>query len=499
MRTRHISLALSLILAVQLSVAQKFPMPNQNVQDAFSLAGSIFTSYQGQKNYQNKINAIVKINTSISDPEQLVREYTTKMNQLQREADQRKAQKAAELEKQIDLIKKALDQTLKAADVDLGPVGNLVKDVAAGVGKQVAINNANRKIEALKQQAEKELDEEMKKSMGAIYDKIVKENQDAQKEYLFAAAEVYAEREERHYIEYYNFFSCALASMKKNYNYKSAEWLKTGCTTPPKSFFGISQQAPRFDYNKQGGYEEPPLEPDFAAFNPEAQIAAIEQKLQESLKKLDDLISKTEDAFQKVEYMSLRQQLIEQAAKEKEEAKTGEVPEPEPAPVEEHRPQQKQYQPLLDCAIRKLALYKSEMPFPEFLDAAKRYAEAEIAENKRNPYAYIFLADLTDEAIEQYMLTGYALYLDKRNPEVVEKFKASKERFGKALFSAIENGDNTFVNNALARNLLNGFEHQGVTPFQYAIFKDNPDAMDKLMPANTDKYALIYSITGVCT
>jgi ankyrin repeat protein len=92
------------------------------------------------------------------------------------------------------------------------------------------------------------------------------------------------------------------------------------------------------------------------------------------------------------------------------------------------------------------------------------------------------------------MLTGYALYLDKRNSQVADKFKAAKEKFGKALFNAIEKNDNTFVNTAFNRNLLNGFEHQGITPFQFAISKDNPDAMDKLMPPNTDKFALVYYI-----
>ncbi|MDY0282452.1 MAG: hypothetical protein RBR35_18040 [Salinivirgaceae bacterium] len=495
MKNKSIILVFLLFLFGQVSIAQKFPMPNQNVKDAFSLAGSIFTSYQGQKNYQNNINAIVKINTTTSDPDQLVREYTAKMNQLQKEADQRKQQKAAELEKQIDLIKRGLDEALKAADVDLGPFGNLAKDAIAGAGKQIAIANANKKIEVMKIQAEKELDEEMKKSMGVIYNKVVKENQDAQKEYLLAAAEVFSDKEERNYIDYFVFFDCILSSMKQNYDYRSAGWLKTACKTPPKSFFGYSQQAPRFNYSQQADPYEQTLEPNFAEFAPKSMNETIEKKLQESLRKVDDLISKTKDAFQKVEYMSLRQELIEKANQEKELVKTGGVPEPEPEPIFANNPKKNQYQPLLDCAIRKLALYKSEMPFPEFLESAKKYAEAEIAENKRNPNAYIFLADFTTDVTEQYTLMGYALYLDAKNHLVAEKFNVAKEKFGKALYSAIENGDIDFVNTALNKNLLHGFEHQGVTPFQFAIAKDNPDAMNKLMPQNTDKQTLLYYAT----
>lgn len=134
------------------------------------------------------------------------------------------------------------------------------------------------------------------------------------------------------------------------------------------------------------------------------------------------------------------------------------------------------------------------MPYEEFLESARKYAEAELAENNRNPNAYIFLADLSEDITEKYMLTGYALFLDRSNKEVNTKFNEAKGKFGDALYASIDKNNLDFVKDAMNRNLLNGFEHNKTTPFNYAVSKDNAEAMDLLMPAGTDKFALLYYV-----
>lgn len=482
-----------IFLTLQSGFAQHFPAPNQNVKDAFSLASSLFSSHRNNLSYENRINAIVTISATTSDPEQLVREYTAKMRQLQDEAELRKEQKEAELRKQIDLINKGVDEALKAADVDLGTWGNLAKDLVAGASKNVLIANANKKIELARAEAQTELDAEMEKAMGGIYEQIVKENQGAQKEYLYAAAEVFSEREEQHYIAYFQFHNCMLESMKKNYNFRSADWLKTGCTTPPRTYFSSGQSA-QLDYTRYNQNQRTASnEPDLSLLTSEGQIAAIDKKLDQSIQKMDDLIAKTTDAFQKVEYLSLKQALIDKANQEKEAINRGEFSLPG-QPVANAQPSGKRYQPLLETAVRKLKHYKNDLPYPEFLEAAKKYAEAELSENNQNPEAYLFLAELTEDVTKKYELTAYALYLDRGNNEVIKKFNEAKGNFGSAVFSAIEKNNMTFITEAYNRNLLNGFEHNKNTPFQYAVAKDNAAAMELLMPQGTDTYALLYYV-----
>jgi ankyrin repeat protein len=484
---------LLLVLTLQTGYAQLFPAPNQNVKDAFSLASSLYSSHRKKQAFENRINAMVTISTTTSDPEQLVREYQEKMRQLQYEAERRKEQKEAELRKQIDLINKGVDEALKAADVDLGTYGNILKDIGSGVAKNSLVANANTKIEAARIDAQLELDNEMKKAMGGIYEQIVKENETAQKEYLFAAAEVFAEREEQHYLAYFEFYNCMLTSMKKNYNYRSADWLKTACNTPPRTYFSAGQSASQLNYTNYNSNNSQTFQPDLTDLTPESQLAAIDKKLEESVKKVEALIAKEEDAFQKVEYLSLKQNLIDKAKQEKEAINKGEIGIPEPT-VNNYQKQKKQYQPLLDCASRKLALYKSTMPYPEFLESAKKYAEAELSENNQNANGYVFLAELSNDVSEKYMLTGYALFLDRNNSEIGTKFKEAKANFGTALFSAIDKNKLDFVKDAQNRNLLNGFEHNKNTPFQYAVSVDNAEAMDLLMPPGTDQYALLYYV-----
>jgi len=488
MKLNIVLLILLMSMVVESSFAQKlFPTPNQNVKDAYSLASSLYASNKRKLNFENNIKAIANISSSIRDPEQLVREYKSKMEQLEYEADQRKKQKMRELDKQIALIEKAMNEALRAADRNAN--SPLLQLAVAGV-KAAAKAKARKKIDAAKRQAEADLDKEMKSAMGKIYNQIVKENKKSQKEYLAAAAQVYSEREESKYIEYYHFHDCVLKSMKKNYSYKNANWIKPNCTTPSKIYGGY-QSTPKLEYNRYGGGQSASNNIDLSALSTNGQLAAIDKKLKESIKKVEDLIAKTDDAFKKVEYLELKQSLIDKAAEEKETIKKGNI-----TTVQSNKPiqQSSQYQPLLDVAYRKLKLYQTTMPYKEFYESAKKYAEAELAENSSNGNGYIFLADLTEDVIEKYRLTAYALYLNRGDVTIEKKFKEAKNKFGGTLFAAISNQNNSIVSDAKNKGLLNGFEYNGKTPFEHAVSKDNAAVMEMLMPKGTDKYALLYFV-----
>lgn len=257
MKLKIVLIILLASLAIQSSYAQKlFPTPNQNVKDAYSLASSLYKTNKRKLNFENNISSIVKISSSIQDPKQLVREYKAKMQQLQDEADERTEQRMRELDKQIDLLENAMKAALR--EIDRNAASSPLLQIAAAGAKIAAKNNARKKIDAAKRDAQNELDREMKSAMGKIYDKVVKDNKKAQKEYLVAAAKVFSEREETYYVDNYYFHSCVLKEMKKNYSYKSATWMNTGCSAPSKIYGGY-QTAPKLRYTSSSGSKYQPL------------------------------------------------------------------------------------------------------------------------------------------------------------------------------------------------------------------------------------------------
>jgi len=459
----------------------KIPQPNQNVKDAFSLAASIYTGHSSKMSFENRINSIASVNLSMSDPNAMIAEYKRRLQQLDYEAKQRSAQKEEELRKQIDLINKGVDQALKASNVNLGTWGNLAKDIAAGAAKNIAINNANKKIEAAKQAAAQELDAALKSAMDEIYNNVVAENEKAVKEYLYAAANVYDEAEERRYIDNFKFHTCVVEYTKKNYYYKNTDWLNTTCAAPPRTYATYNRTQPTFDYRNRQTRSDVDFSNamDVGSGNIEGQIAAIDEKLNESLKKIQTIIDKTEDPFQKVEYLDMKQQLIDKATAEKEALKTGKTIE-QPQVQRPLLVAQKNYQPLLDAAIRKFNLYNSTMPYPEFLEAARNYAEAEIAENKGNPAAYAFMAQLATDIVDQLAMSAFALYLDRNNDAYKKAFDECRDKFGNQLFSAIKANNSQLIDKAISYNLIKNFSYQGKTPVAYAIELDNIAMVEKL-------------------
>jgi ankyrin repeat protein len=461
--------------------SQKFriPTPNQNVKDAFSLAASIYTGHRNNVNFQNRISSIANAQISVSDPHAMIAEYKRRMQQLEYESKQRARQKEAELKKKIDLINKGVEQALKAADVNLGTWGNLAKNAIASGAKNVAVRNAQKKIAAAKEQAQRELDAQLKSAMDEVFNNVVAENEQAQQEYLKAAANVFDENEEKRYIANFKFHACAVESMKKNYNFRSTDWLETGCQEPPRTYMSYGSSKPQVNYNQNNSNIDFSNAMNQGSLTPEQQIAEIDKKFQESMAKLEKLLQSTTDPSQKIDLLSMKQELIAKTKIEKEKIQTG-TSQPAQTYTPPVRKNTNGYQPYLDAAKRKYNLYRASMPYPEFLEASKMYVEAEISENRSNPEAYAFLAHISDDAVEKMAMSAFALYLDRGNTLYKKEFDRAKDKFGEELFAAISSGNVKFIDKASSYNLLKGFSYKDKSPLMYAIELDKKDMIDKL-------------------
>lgn len=466
------------IPAVTFGQKFKIPTPNQNVKDAFSLAASIYTGHRNNVNFQNRISSIANTQISVSDPYAMIGEYKRRLQQLEYEARQRAQQKEIELKKKIDLINKGVTQALKASNVNLGTWGNLAKDLAAGAAKNIAVNKAKKDIAAAKAQAQRELDAQLKTAMDDVYSKVIAENEQAQKEYLRGAANVFDENEEKKYIANYKFHSCALESMKKNYNFKSTAWLETGCPQPPRSY-GVSNSKPNVNYRQNTSDIDFGNAMSQGNMTKEQQLEQINKKFNASLAKLEKLIAAATDPSQKIDLMSMKQELIDKTNEEKAELQSGSN-QPAQTFAPPVRRNTNNYQPYLDAAKRKYNLYRTSMNYPEFLEASKMYTEAEISENRNNPEAYAFLGHISEDVVEKMAMSAFALYLDRGNTLYKKEFERARDKFGEELFAAIKAGNTKVIEKASSYNLLKGFSHKGKSPLMYAIEMDKKDMIDKL-------------------
>jgi ankyrin repeat protein len=457
----------------------KIPTPNQNVKDAFSLAASIYTGHSNNVNFQNRISSIANTQISVSDPHEMIAEYKRRLQQLEYEARQRAQQKEIELKKKIDLINKGVTQALKAADVNLGTWGNLAKNAIASGAKNVAVRNAQKKIAEAKAQAQSELDAQLKSAMDEVYNKVILENEQAQKEYLKAAANVFDENEEKRYIANFKFHACAVRSMKNNYNYKSTEWLETGCTEPPRTFLSYGASKPNVNYKQNVSNVDFSDAMNQGNMTPEQRIMEVEEKFQASMAKLEKLLANATDPAQKIDLMAMKQELIDKVKQEKSDIQSG-TTQVEPIETAPARKNTNNYQPYLDAAKRKYHLYRTTMNYPEFLEASKMYAEAEISENRNNPEAYAFLGHISDDVVEKMAMSAFALYIDRGNTLYKKEFERARDKFGVELFAAIKAGNTEFIDKASSYNLLKGFSYQEKSPLMYAIEMDKKDMIDKL-------------------
>ncbi|HBX51186.1 MAG: hypothetical protein A2275_09115 [Bacteroidetes bacterium RIFOXYA12_FULL_35_11] len=322
---------------------------NKNVITGAEMIGGAYQMYNSNISYQNRIQQISNFEIKTKDPEELIRYYKNKIEEIKAEADRQREKKKQEIDAMAKKLADEIAALAKKANVS---TGNALADMAVKLafekgGAAIAKNNADKKIKAEEEKAKIELEKFMQKNMLQIKDDLIKENTGAKEEYLVAAAESFAENDEKKYLDYLIFHDCIITEIEKNYTWQNADWIKTSCTPPPRVYSFSSFSKPSNDY--------------------------------------------------------------------------------------------------MVAAKRKFKIYKEQYNHQAFLDAAKKFTEAALAENRNNPDAYAFLAFMTDDIIDKYMYISFAQYLMPDNKDLVREKKIVKFYFTKDFFNAIENNNIDFI------------------------------------------------------
>lgn len=199
---------------------------NKNLITGAEIGVGLFQMHSSTVNYKNNLSQITQINFTTKDPEELMRLYQSKMDEINREAEKQKEIK----KKEIDAAVNAAADILKQAGISSG---NVWVDMAGkAVAKGIAQANAKKKIEEETKKAEEKLNKYLQATMGNIRDEILSNNQKARDEYLRASAECFYESDEIRYLENLKFLDCEKEQINANYTWQNANWIKTSCPTP---------------------------------------------------------------------------------------------------------------------------------------------------------------------------------------------------------------------------------------------------------------------------
>lgn len=359
---------------------------SNSVVSGAEVVGSLFKMHSSNVNYTNQLSQITNVQVNIKDPDELVRFYQSKIDEIKRESEKQKERKRQEIDA---LAKKLADEIADLAKKANISTGNALLDMGVKLaaekgGAAIAKANMEKRIAEEEAKAKAELDKFMKREMEKIKTDVLTDNTNAKEEYLKAAAECFTESDEKRYFDHLVYHDCIIEEINKNYTWQNADWIKTNCSAPPRTY-------------------------GFSAF------------------------TKTDNDF-------------------------------------------------MAAAKRKYKIYTEKYNHPAFLDAAKKYTEAALAENRNNPDAYAFLSFMTEDIIEKYMYINFANYLMPSNQEIVKEKKIVKFYFTKEFFKAIADNNVEFISRSIQQKF-----HYDITdknnnsPVAAAIIADREEISGMLL------------------
>lgn len=359
---------------------------NKNIVSGAEIGVGLYQMNSSTVNYKNNLSQITQINFTTKDPEELIRFYQSKMDDINREAERQKEIKKKEIAATTDAIWKEFESLLKQANVS---TGNAMADmlISAGgkaIAKATAEANAKKKIEEEKKKAEEELNRYLQTTMSKIKFEILSDNQKARDEYLKASADCFYESDEVRFLENLKYLDCVKEQINANYTWQNANWIRTSCISPSTTT-------------------------GFTSFK-------------------------------------------------------------------------KENSSYIDAAKRKYRIFKESYPDQAFLESAKKYTEAALAEDKKNAEAYAFLAFMTEDVLDKYFYLYIASYLAPGNQSLVAEKKIIKFYFTDSFFNAITRNDVDFISRAVNYKFhLDIVDKNNCSPIAAAINIDQSDVLDILI------------------
>ena len=136
-------------------------------------------------------------------------------------------------------------------------------------------------------------------------------------------------------------------------------------------------------------------------------------------------------------------------------------------------------------AFRKKDLY-DKYGNKVFLEATNMFLEAGLAENNKNPRAYLLKTELEKDIIRKKFFIELAYRLDENNMQTIRARNYINERFTSEFFTAIRNGDVPFIDRSIKNGFHLGQIRKGETPIEAAIDYDQPVILQKFIQSIPD-------------
>jgi ankyrin repeat protein len=168
---------------------------------------------------------IAKLDTRTKDPDELLKAYNAKVEEINKYIQQRQADINSQLlNKAVTVLgdKILLDQSTDPMEL-----------IMSGL----SILDQKNKADTEKEKANRALEEELRVTMEGIKEDVINGNKKTINDLLGSAADSFSESEEKYYLDFANFYICYNESINANFSYKNTSWIsRTYCEKPVKPF-----------------------------------------------------------------------------------------------------------------------------------------------------------------------------------------------------------------------------------------------------------------------
>jgi len=213
-------------------VKHHLKVSDQNIDDAIVIDKFLIT-LQKAKGSSLKLSTYTSIDLPSTSPEELIRQYSYKISELEAVCNNISTEIEMRLEKDIENITELIERELKKHNVKAS-TGNkyadmLVKETGKETAKQLLIKKKEKQIEEARREAEQKLKLELESKLRPVRDQMLSENKEGRDKSLYAAAYAPEESDENNHIKEYYFYKCCYDYVKSNYSYLNTRWLNPPC------------------------------------------------------------------------------------------------------------------------------------------------------------------------------------------------------------------------------------------------------------------------------
>jgi len=207
----------------------------QKMIDAFAVA-SFISTLETPGIFERELKKIESIEMPSSSPDEMIRYYNEMKTAVDTDTQNLKISMERQLEQDLVNIANLAERELRKLNVKTS-TGNaaldgLLKKTGLELSRKKIMQKKEQQIEERKAQYERDLKNELTKKLKPVRDGIISENENSKEQYLYAAAYATNFELQQNYLDYYNFHTCNIYYVKRNFSIEHTRWLNPGCTAP---------------------------------------------------------------------------------------------------------------------------------------------------------------------------------------------------------------------------------------------------------------------------